>query len=108
MKRRSIALLAACILLMTSVPAFGGERTDDMAIVFDVLLVRPVGVVAIVFGAALFIVSMPFAIPSGSVEKAGQALVAEPFKYTFSRPLGDFDYGRDADRMKHGGDPEQK
>ena len=27
-----------------------------------------------------------------SVEKAGKLLVADPFKYTFARPVGDFDY----------------
>ncbi|HOG18610.1 MAG: hypothetical protein A4E73_03965 [Syntrophaceae bacterium PtaU1.Bin231] len=107
-KRRSIALLAACVLLMTSAPAFGDERVDDMAMVADVLFVRPVGIAAIVLGTALFIVSMPFAIPSGSVGKAGQMLVAEPFRYTFCRPLGDFDDRQGGDAVKSGEDAEGK
>jgi len=63
-----------------------------MAIAADVLFARPVGLVSIVAGTAMFIVSLPFAIPSGSVETAGRLLVADPFRYTFERPLGDFDY----------------
>jgi hypothetical protein len=40
----------------------------------------------------MYVVALPFSIPSGSVEKTGQLLVEEPFKYTFFRPLGDFSF----------------
>jgi hypothetical protein len=40
----------------------------------------------------MWVVSLPFSIPSGSVGTAGQLLVADPCKFTFVRPLGDFDY----------------
>jgi len=91
MKKTSIAMLVVCALIVSTAPAFG-ESTDGMGIVADVLIARPVGLVAIVFGSAMYIVSLPFAIPSGSVDKAGKLLVADPFNYTFCRPLGDFDY----------------
>jgi hypothetical protein len=91
MKKTSIALLVVCALIVGTVPAFG-ETTDGMAIVADVLIARPVGLVSIVFGSVMYIVALPFSIPSDSVDKAGKLLVADPFKYTFSRPLGDFDY----------------
>ncbi len=91
MKKTSIAMLVVCALIVSTAPAFG-ESTDGMGIVADVLIARPVGLVSIVFGSAMYIISLPFAIPSGSVEKAGKLLVADPFNYTFCRPLGDFDY----------------
>ena len=91
MKKTSIAMLVVCALIVSTAPAFG-ETTDGMGIVADVLIARPVGLVSIVFGSAMYIISLPFAIPSGSVEKAGKLLVADPFNYTFCRPLGDFDY----------------
>jgi hypothetical protein len=91
MKKTSIALLVACALIVSTAPAFG-ESTDGMGIVADVLIARPVGLVSIVFGTAMYIVALPFSIPSDSVERAGQLLVVEPFKFTFQRPLGDFDY----------------
>lgn len=92
MKKTSIALLVVCALLASTAQAFAEPPNDGMAIAADVLFARPVGLVSIVAGTAMFIVSLPFAIPSGSVETAGRLLVADPFKYTFERPLGDFDY----------------
>ncbi|NPV04551.1 MAG: hypothetical protein HPY67_07455 [Syntrophaceae bacterium] len=92
MKKTSIALLVVCALLASTAQAFAEPPKDGMAIAADVLIARPVGLVSIVAGTAMFIVSLPFAIPSGSVETAGRLLVADPFKYTFERPLGDFDY----------------
>jgi hypothetical protein len=85
-------MVLAFSLIMSAVPAFGAEPTDGMAIVCDVLLARPVSLAAVVVGSALYIVALPFSIPSDSVGKTGQLLVEEPFKYTFFRPLGDFDY----------------
>ena len=91
MKKTSIAMLVVCALIVSTAPAFG-ESTDGMGIVADVLIARPVGLVSIVFGTVMYIVALPFSIPSGSVEKTGKLLVVDPFKYTFCRPLGDFDY----------------
>jgi hypothetical protein len=92
MKKTSIAMLVVCALIMSTAPAFASEPTDGMAIVADVLIARPVGLVSIVFGTAMYIVALPFSIPSDSVGKTGKLLVEDPFKYTFFRPLGDFDY----------------
>jgi hypothetical protein len=61
-------------------------------IVADVLIARPVGLVSIVFGSVMWVVALPFSIPSDSVGTAGQLLVVDPCKFTFTRPLGDFDY----------------
>jgi len=90
MRKTVSAMLIAVILIATSVPAFGGTACGEPEIVADVLLVRPLGVAAIVIGTAALIVSLPFSIPSGSVGTVARALVAEPAKYTFSRPIGDF------------------
>ncbi len=92
MKKTSIALLVVCALLASTAQAFAEPPQDGMAIVADVLFVRTVGLVSIVAGTAMFIVALPFSLPSGSVEKSGQLLVEDPFQYTFARPLGDFDY----------------
>ncbi len=92
MKKKSIAMLVACALIMSSVPAFAEPPKDGMVIVADVLFARTTGLVAIVVGSAMWIVALPFSIPSGSVDTASQLLVVDPCKYTFVRPLGDFDY----------------
>jgi hypothetical protein len=88
MKKRTVVLLVAIMAIIVSAPAFGADQ--DIAIPADILIVRPVSLAATVVGTVIFIVSLPFSIPSGSVEPAAQALIVEPFKYTFTRPIGGF------------------
>jgi hypothetical protein len=92
MRKKTIAFLVVFALIVSSVPAFAEPPKDGMVMVADVLFVRTTGLVAIVFGSAMWVVSLPFSIPSGSVDTAGQLLVVDPCKFTFVRPLGDFDY----------------
>ncbi len=85
---KKIAIIGVIIsLMLPSVPALAQEPGPMMV---DILAVRPVGLAAIVFGTAVFIVSLPFSLASGSVDTVGRALVAKPFKFTFTRPIGDF------------------
>lgn len=66
-----------------------GDPASDMAA--DLLIVRPLGLVGTVIGAAGFVLSLPFTLPTGSAGNAAHELVRKPFEYTFDRPLGDFD-----------------
>ena len=66
-------------------------RTEDVSaeeIIADGLLLRPAGIVATVVGTAVFVVTLPFSIPTKSVDKAAQRLIVDPARYTFVRPLG--------------------
>jgi hypothetical protein len=66
------------------------EKTqEDMAI--DLIAVRPIGLVATLGGALVFVVSLPFSALGGNTEEAWNTLVADPAAYTFQRPLGDFE-----------------
>jgi hypothetical protein len=58
--------------------------------VFDALVVRPLGLVGTVVGAATWVVSLPFTLPSRSSERAAKQMVAKPAEFTFKRPLGQF------------------
>jgi len=62
--------------------------TENM--VADAILVRPLGICAIIIGAGLFVISLPFSALGNNVKEAGQKLVVAPAKFTFTRPLGDF------------------
>jgi hypothetical protein len=66
------------------------EPTGD-EILADGLIARPLGLIATVIGAAAFVVTLPFTIPSKSTDRAAATLVAEPARYTFKRPIGQFD-----------------
>ena len=87
--RKIIILLMVCFLLLNSTAAFATE-TDDIMVVGDLLFARPLGIVATVIGSAVYFVSLPFTVPSGSVRHTGDVVVGEPFNFTFKRPLGDF------------------
>lgn len=95
-KTAMIAFVAVSVLISASGPVRAYDR--DIEIVADVFVVRPIGLAATVIGAAAFIVALPFSIPSRSVHETGRVLVAEPFRYTFARPIGDFEDRRAADR----------
>ena len=54
----------------------------------DAIFVRPLGNIAIVTGAAVFTISMPFSALGGNFKQSVRKLVVEPFKFTWIRPLG--------------------
>lgn len=61
------------------------------AMAVDVLAVRPLGFVATVLGTGLFVVSLPFSALGGNVDEAAENLVVNPARFTFVRPLGEYD-----------------
>ncbi len=87
--RKMVILLVVCFLLFNSTAAFA-DYSDGLYVVGDVALARPVGLAATIIGGAIFVVCLPFSLPSGSVKSTADALVVEPFRFTFKRPLGDF------------------
>ena len=91
MKRKWTVLLMVMAIITSAAPACA-EITQSDVVVIDVALIRPVGIVSVVVGTALFILSLPVSIPSGSVGTAANSLVKDSFEYTFIRPVGDFDY----------------
>ena len=69
-------------------------RRDPATMAVDLVVARPAGAVATVAGAAIFLVSWPFAALGGNTEETWDSLVADPAAYTVKRPLGDFDHER--------------
>ncbi len=67
-----------------------GEENSGSVMTADLILVRPLGIVATVLGCAVFIVSLPFSALGGNTKQASQKLVKEPAAFTFTRPLGGF------------------
>jgi len=64
------------------------EEVSGEEMILDLVLLRPIGFVATVLGAAAFVVSLPFTIPLKQTNEAAQKMVVKPGKYTFTRPLG--------------------
>lgn len=89
--KKFLAVLA--ISAVTALPVMAEDqlpedrRGGDMA-VWDLILTRPIGLLGIIGGSVVFVVALPFTIPSGSVDAAATELVKKPIDYTFKRPLG--------------------
>jgi len=56
----------------------------------DAVVGKPLGLFALAIGAATWVVSLPFTLPSQSAHSAAKGLVADPARWTFGRPLGQF------------------
>ena len=90
MKKLAAALLIVFIISTSSTPALADSSDRAFDATVDIILVRPISLAATVVGTAVFIVSLPFSIPSKSVGATAKALVADPFNFTFTRPVGVF------------------
>lgn len=66
------------------------ETPDGMAMVADFVALRPVGIISLATGYAVFVLSSPFSALGGNIATAWDKLVVEPAEYTFKRPLGCF------------------
>jgi hypothetical protein len=67
----------------------GASGPAGDSVLFDVLFLRPVGIVACAVGLAGSVVATPFVITSESPSRVYKALVVDPFAYTFKRRVGD-------------------
>jgi hypothetical protein len=87
----AVLFLSATSLVHAAEDSYYTARSEDVSaetIIVDGLLLRPGGIIATVVGTAVFVVTLPFSIPTRSVDKAAQKLIVDPAKYTFVRPLG--------------------
>ena len=76
-------------------------------VLLDVILYRPVGLVATVIGAGVFIGISPLTAlasipaPHDAFAKTGNILILAPAAYTFIRPLGNRDFPYYVPRYQH-------
>ena len=69
---------------------FEAEDPSGGAMLFDFVLVRPIGMVATAVGSVFFVLSWPFSALGDNVDEANEKLIREPAAFTFKRPLGEF------------------
>ena len=99
-RRRKKLLAGFLAIALATYPLYAmAEETDNIpkkepitpvAMTIDTTLARPLGLVSTVIGSAIFVVSLPFSALGGNTPEAWNSLVASPSKYTFHRPLGEF------------------
>ncbi|MDB5972058.1 MAG: hypothetical protein JWQ90_4508 [Hydrocarboniphaga sp.] len=107
--KSTAALIRPAVLAITlALASFGACADDEVApteevmpnaapsagaMAFDLVVVRPLSLVATMLGSGLFLLQLPLDLIQGTppVDPA-QKLVVEPARYTFDRPLGVMEY----------------
>jgi len=104
--KRIILILTITLLSMTALPVLAqeplppdptltGRFTAEPAgefIIFDALILRPMGLAAMAIGAGTAAVAYPWSRPSHSQYRVKKELLQKPYWYTFCRPIGDIDF----------------
>jgi hypothetical protein len=90
-----IAIIAALLIVpfaSTGLAEEYFEREDPTGgeMMYDFIIVRPIGIAATIIGSVFYVVSLPFSLLGDNAGEAGEALVKEPAAFTFKRPLGEF------------------
>ncbi|MCK5664862.1 MAG: hypothetical protein KAI17_15330 [Thiotrichaceae bacterium] len=69
----------------------GAMQPSDGAILVDLFLARPLGLIGSVVGIATQGVGLLFSVPGENFGETAEVLVEDPLNYTFNRPLGHFE-----------------
>jgi hypothetical protein len=85
-----IAMLACFLGAPSAVWSAEMDKPTGTEIAFDFVIARPLGVVGLALGTTFFVVTFPLAVVTGSTKDTADALVAEPYKFTFVRELGEY------------------
>jgi len=65
-----------------------GAEPSAAVVAADGLIARPLGLATTIAGTGLFVATLPFSIPSGSVRESAQGMIKRPGGWTFVRPMG--------------------
>lgn len=69
---------------------FESEEPEGGEMIYDAVIIRPIGIIATAVGSVFFVLSLPFSAAGDNVDAASEELVKRPARYTFKRPLGEF------------------
>lgn len=93
---KSVILTVLLLLFSTAQPVAADDaavpeqpfKPSAEAMILDGLIYRPIALAGTIIGAGVFIATLPFSLPGGNADVAGQRLVVEPAHDTFTRCLG--------------------
>ncbi len=95
--RAAVMTLIAALLLPANAYARAQERVEPppanpVVAGVDLVILRPLGLIAMAAGAVLFVPAALLTAPNGldGIDAALEFFVTEPAKSVFQRPLGDF------------------
>jgi hypothetical protein len=89
-----LAAVSVAAALLAS-PAFAGQQFEDVeashtGVVFDLVVMRPLGLIGMGVGALLWLpaAGMAAAVQPSEVSKPTEMLIKKPFRYVFQDPIG--------------------
>lgn len=88
-------LAATVVAALVAGPAlaekqFSNVESSNASPMFDVLVMRPVGLIGLAFGALLWLpaAAMTAAVQPSEVSKPTEMLIKKPYRYVFDDPIG--------------------
>ena len=104
-RRAVAAMLIALMMLPQTLWAQEAidESPNEWAMIGDLVVARPIGLVMVVGGTAAWLVSLPFTLLSGHASEAAGTLIGGPVETTFMRCLGCRNpgyTGKDSERVR--------
>ncbi len=99
--RKAVLMVLVVSLVIGGFQTWGWAQTDtyqentnpekDLYNIFDLFIARPAAALAGIAGAGIVVLSLPFTVPTQSVDKAADIFVNSPFKFAFKRDFPDED-----------------
>lgn len=84
----SILILSFSSFAFAKGPEAKATNPSTGAVVADILVLRPLGAVGTILGAAALVATYPVTVALNDTPEAEDFLVMRPLHYTFERPLG--------------------
>jgi len=94
--RHAVLAIGVSLALLAGAPAaaddieIAGDRPNVGEMIFDGLILRPLGTAATVGGFGVFVLTAPFLAPSMEIPYGWDTFVIGPADYTFRRPFGEW------------------
>ena len=91
--KKTVVVMLTLVLVLTSSMAFARTDTDATNLIAETLVLRPMGIGALIAGSVFYVLSLPMALITDSEKDVREVLVLEPYEYVFKRPMGDIGSG---------------
>ncbi len=89
MKKIITVLLTLTIVIILSSSMAFADKDEAIDVMADALIFKPIGFAALVGGSAIFVITLPIAAITKSIDTTANVLVKQPFDYVFVRPIGE-------------------
>jgi hypothetical protein len=91
--KKTVIVMLTLVIVLTSSMAFARTETNATNLIAETLVLRPMGIGALIAGSVFYVLSLPIALITNSEKDVREVLVLEPYEYVFERSMGDIGSG---------------